>query len=283
MDATERYRLIQRYLDGQVTPEEHRAIEELMAIDPDFRIEVELQQRLRTSQPDPREAELRAMMTESLQPARVDPYNYQWGKIIGGLGLTLFVLWLILTQGPALVMMAPRPSAYTPRVEETPPPPAPAPVVTEEYEPILGTPVEPAVDPTAETPAAPRPAAPFAPDEAFEGRLGYRGPTGDTIIVTSPGLAEHFPGETGVVEIPFRGSVTGTSDTVLFPLRIQIFNNQPLDGPLLEFSPDVIDRTGPWTFASTRRLRIQPGLYYFAVDRQVGPRAVYIGKFTIGQ
>lgn len=66
MNKEELYDLIERYLDGVLPDAEHQAVERQMAIDADFRAEVELHRALHTSLGDAGNLRLRAALDNLL-------------------------------------------------------------------------------------------------------------------------------------------------------------------------------------------------------------------------
>jgi hypothetical protein len=115
----------------------------------------------------------------------------------------------------------------------------------------------------------------YIPNRIFENRLEsmVRSTNGKTTM-TSPAVGALIKTENGVAKLNFKGSVPANEDNSQFPLVLKIFDNRVL--------PAKTNRDNPqWSFSSAQRLKLQPGLYYYTLERQMDDDLLYVGKFTV--
>jgi hypothetical protein len=270
--------LIERYLDGSLPAEMQQEVETRLATDADFKAEVELHRQLQTELADPKKMQLRDLLQEVVQEPLPAPAKPGWLKLVGtGLAalLVLWALWVWLSPTPTDV---PAPV----RQEETKP-------VTPDNQPVAMPPGQnepPKTDVKEAHPhiAMANPAA-FHTNRDFEARLGSQiRDAGGAATVASPATGADFTPKDGFVRIRFRGAANADGDATSYPLHINIYSNEPNpDKPMFLLRPEITDRNaGSWDFSTMARLRLQPGLYYFTVERQAGDDLIFVGKFTVG-
>ncbi|MBP6812159.1 MAG: hypothetical protein KA138_11600 [Saprospiraceae bacterium] len=271
--------LIEQYLRGVLPPEDLQAVETSLATDPVFRAEVELHRQLHEEFADPKKLELRDLLTDILKESPPSQStNYGWLKWPGIALAVLFLGWVgwhWLT--PALENTQP---AVEEQIKSVPP--ANEPIATPEIR-------DPQTEPLEKAPIRPiakaDPAA-YLPNRDFENRLGslIRSSNG-TAEMTSPAMGATFKAENGVVKINFRGAAPADGDTAQFPLVLKIFDNAvDLNKSLFQVLPTIKNRNtadGSWAFSSAQRLRLQPGLYYYTMERQADEDLIFVGKFRV--
>jgi hypothetical protein len=124
----------------------------------------------------------------------------------------------------------------------------------------------------------------YIPNRIFENRLEsmVRSTNGKTTM-TSPAVGALIKTENGVAKLNFKGSVPANEDNSQFPLVLKIFDNQNSDDKFLyRVLPAKTNRDNPqWSFSSAQRLKLQPGLYYYTLERQMDDDLLYVGKFTV--
>ncbi len=99
------------------------------------------------------------------------------------------------------------------------------------------------------------------------------------VKISSPANGADFRlGKNGEALIKFAGKMDAEADA---DLVLAIYNNKEVNKPETTLPLDVKKTTDGWAFEIPQRLKLNPGLYYFAIEK--GGEAVYTGRFTIGK
>jgi hypothetical protein len=278
MENSDTNELIEPYLNGSLTPAQQEAVEARLAADAAFRAEVDLHRQLHGELEDPQKLLLRDLLTGIVREP--PPARPGWLPVLGiGLAilLTAWLGWRWLSSSGGR-------KAEPARQEEFKSPPSPS-------EPIPG-PETPQKSPepaqkTIKNPIARADPAAFEPNRDFEDRLGSKlRTTGGSARMESPAMGANFSPQNGFVKIHFQGTAPADVDTAKFPLVLKIYNNRPVAGqPVFRVLPFITNRslaTEHWTFSSSQRWRLPPGLYYYLVERQTDEDLIFVGKFTVG-
>lgn len=277
MENSDPNELIERYLDGSLSPAERQAAETRLANDPGFQAQLELHRQLHEEFADPQKLELRDLLVDIMQKPPAG--KRAWRK---GLGLALLIL---LAGWIGWRWLSP--------VAE------PAPAVPEETKSVPAPDESAAIPENRDTPTSPRGKAPqrpiaminpaaFTPNQDFERRLGnnLRSVEG-SVEIQSPAPGTNFSLKNGMALINFQGTVPASSDTAAYPLDLKIYDNLSVIGqaPLFRIQPAITSRnnaSATWIFSSSQRLRLPPGLYYFIVEGRADEDLLFVGKFLIG-
>lgn len=266
--------LVERYLDGSLSPDEKASVEARMTSDPAFRAEVDLHRQLQEEFVDPQKLQLRDMMSDILRDTPAPPNAPQpnWLKILGMALLVLLGVWAIWRMVFPIQENAP---TVPPTQQELQ---TPTQVPSKGPDSIPQTPPEPIAmaDRTA-----------FKSNPVFEARLGnggIRSTDGKVVEMQSPALGADFKAVKGVVTLYFKGTALSDDDQSENPIQINIYASKSTDTPLAQLLPDISNRnekTEKWAFSTRKALRLPPGLYYFTIERQIDSDLIFVGKFTV--
>lgn len=289
MNKEELYDLIERYLDGTLPETEHQAVERQMAIDADFRAEVELHRALHTSLGDAGNLRLRAALDNLLSnpPSTNDASTPKTAPPLTGfftlrrltglaavLAAIVFFLWLWLAPDDETTRPISSQPIQNQPIDTTPPDSISLPIKSNPNKPIA------MADP-----------ADFVPNPVLEARIGdmMRG-SGIGFELTSPAVGASFQLQNGQVTLPIRGIATGGEIPTDQPLELFIYPNRPEawenKRPVATFPMPVIrDDNGTYQVEFRPTLRVRPGLYYMVVGQRRtkedgdGHRTLWVGKF----
>ncbi len=124
----------------------------------------------------------------------------------------------------------------------------------------------------------------FIPNPSFETLIkgGIRSRVLD-LEVNSPGENAVFvPNELGRSTIHFRGKALEVDKKISSLFNILIFSNQDVDEAVTSFSFQFKkDKKEQNYFEVSRRVKLDPGIYYFLIQSQEGRQLLYTGKFRI--
>ena len=266
--------LVERYLDGSLSPDEKESVETRMSSDPAFRAEVDLHRQLQEEFVDPQKLQLRDMMSNILRdtPAPPDATQPNWLKILGMALLVLLGAWAIWRMASPMQKNAP---TMPPTQQE---------LQTPSQVPAKGSDSLPQAPPE---PIAMADRTAFKSNPVFEARLGnggIRSTDGKVVKVQSPVLGADFKAVKGVVSLHFKGTALSDDDQSENPLQINIYASRSTDTPIAQFTPGITNRnekTDKWAFSTKKALRLPPGLYYFTIERQLDSELIFVGKFTV--
>ena len=125
----------------------------------------------------------------------------------------------------------------------------------------------------------------FTPNPAFETLIA--GEIRSRVLdlqIDSPLPEEIFyPNLGGLVPLSFSGEIRQqAAKTFSTPFRIVIFGNRDVDQELHSFSFRFkTNKDSKNSFDISRKLRIDPGLYYYLIQSEEGEQLLYTGKFTV--
>jgi hypothetical protein len=233
---------------------------------------VELHRQIYAELADPNKLHLRDLLHEIVQAPLPAPTKYRRLKWLGFGLVILLAIWLVWHWQSPTPEVLPKPAGQESIQPVAIPPGQTEPLKSDKKE----------VDPPPIAMANP---AAFALNRDFEVRLGRQiRAMGGTAEMTSPRAGANFTIQKGYVSVHFRGTSAADNDTAQYPLILKIYNNQPApDRPQFTVRPEIILRNADlWTFSTTQRLRLQPGLYYFTIERFADDDLIFVGKFTVG-
>lgn len=280
MDHSEQIELIEKYLNGALTPEEIKAVEEQIAVDANFRAELELHRQIHEEFSDRKKLELRDILTEITKQVPASPRKklpgFGWAGVFCVILLACWAGWRLFSAKQSREAVEPRevitadsttvPKSMPDTAQKQEPPGAQKP-----NRPIA------MVDPQA-----------FKPSQNFEDRLSNKlRSAGEQAQLLSPKISENFTPENGMVKIRFLGTAPAEADSISSLLILKIYNNSPLpDSPVYQIVPSITNSSQvdtQWSFDITLRLRLKAGLYYFTLERQADEDLLYTGKFFVGR
>lgn len=278
MENIDTNELIERYLNGSLSASDRQVVEARLTTDAIFKAEVELHRQLHAEFTDPHKLQLRDLLSDIVKETTLPPPGRPlWLKVLGIVLLILMSGWLAWLWFSS--------TQARPPIQQEIQPPSTQPVVVL---PAQDTPAKPLEKIPA--PIAMANPTDFATNPTFEPRLGSKfrdtDGAGDTVEMQSPVLGANFIPRSVFTNLDFRGTISGAADTAVYPLVIKIYNNQMNAEPLFQVLPIVSGRnsaSSQWTFSSSPRLRLRPGLYYFTVERQAGEKIIFVGKFSVGK
>jgi hypothetical protein len=276
MDNLEQNDLIERYLDGTLSPAELEAVEARLATDSAFRTELELHQQLHIEFADPKKLQLRDMLGDILQqePVPSEAESPNWLKMAGiGLIVLLGILgiwWMSVPTEHTTPVSPVQPSQQMPSQQNAP------------NADTLAKPSE-----KVQSPIAMADQASFKLNPVFEARLGnggIRSTDGDQVQMQSPASGTDFTIIKGQVKINFKGIAQADDDPQEFPLQLNIYNNKSSDTPVAQAAPIITNRkeqVEKWTFSARETLRLSPGQYYYTLERKSDGELLFVGKFSV--
>lgn len=284
------YEMIEAYLNGSLPEAEHKALEQRMATDEEFRREVLLHRKLKEHFSDPVRwnllTHLKDIMSEPLpddnstdEAPLPTQKKKDWRK---PLGLIAFIAVVSLTLWqwrrashqsllPSEVIEPPTPTV----------PPSPTTMPEETTAPVI--PIAPKTQENKPAPIATADPANFVPNPAMVASLeGVRG--GDwEASMSSPKHTDAFqPNPNGKTTVAFKGSLSGGDAATTFSLFV--YNNRDNKRPI--FSQQLRTQPGrgeELIFDVRQEFNLQPGLYYFAIVEDLEEAEVWVGKFVIGK
>ena len=271
MKKSELYEQIEAYLNNTLPPDQRLAWEQRMAEDASLREQVELHRRLHKDYDTGRmqlRATLHDILYESLPP---DSPSTSGGKRHWRLWFGLLVLILVaIWWGFGLWKKSEPVAPAVPLPVEAPLPKSdtmPAPIKHEE-------------------PIAMADPARYQPNPGMEAFVNsHLRSESITIKMRRPANGIRLmPNEKGLVSIRIAGDANWGEDLEPSPLILSFFDNRDTNRPLAEM-PIVGNKTSANSldFDVSKRLKLQPGLYYFTIEAGDKGEILYAGKFLVGQ
>jgi hypothetical protein len=289
--------LIDRYLNNELSPAERADVEARLATDAAFAAEVELHRQLGSSLADREQLNLFHLLQQidgdvpsvddapvaTTPPPPARRRRIGWGLFVLLLLLLLGIAWW-LRPGPAV---APSPGQPVPRLES---PRDPA------TEPAAPTPEAPKTAP-APAPARPRqepiaaldPAA-FRPNRLLEPLAGaqLRGAGEVDFKIAEPVSGATLKPDNGRVRLSVKGVLEAGERPADGAYELALFSNKDEDfiaGKVLRRTAvrvgEPLDGDQAWSFRQVLTLKSSPGLYYLVVVERGGTEPIAVVKFEI--